>query len=251
MSLIQILKRTLLIMLVGLLPHETLLAVTQWVEGSVQTTPTKYQVNIRRVSFRNLAGQWVTYIDQLFPMDIASKDPGAAIGTLGKGLNIPPGTYNAMRFHVGSTFTINASVSDVGNGLAAYTDGGTTTTAVSNFGNMFRAAVTNGTPTPTDQILQMPISSEAQSEMGSQGMSFETIDGETYMLAVMPFDNFPFTISPTRRKMPVIQMNFDVTNAVDFVLVEDSGEDSIVAVMPAGPGLALYVNGSLAFSMGR
>lgn len=233
-------------------PLALLHAVIEWVPGSVQATPTKYQVNIRRVSFRNQAGEWITYIDQLFPMDIASANPGAAIGTLGRGNNIPPGTYDAMMFHIGSEFTINASVADVGNGFAAYTDGSSAgSVSVSDFGSIPTAVVTAGTPTPTDRVLQMPISSTSQETLETQHMFFETIDGQVYMKGIMDFGGRSFTISPTNHKMPTIRMDFDVTHAVDFILIQNFGINSVVAVTPAGPGLSLYLDGVLVFQMGR
>lgn len=130
-------------------------------------------------------------------MDIASANPGAAVGTIGQGTNLPPGKYTSMRFHIGSDFTINASQEEIISGVHAHTEAGSSDThSVPDLGELTAAILTTGSFTATDQIVQMPVSSNAE-----EGMSFEIIEGNTYMLAEMPFSaGTGFQIKPNRSK---------------------------------------------------
>jgi len=222
-------------------------AVTSWLPGSVSAKPEKFEVRIRRVSFRIAGTQnWVTHIDEEAPMDIASADPGAAVGKLGVGKTLAPGTYDAMRFHIGTDFKINAQA-DMGGGVTAYTDDlNTGSVPITGIGTMCLASTTTGTATPTDKVIVMPTGSQAESEMESEGMGYDVIDGKVYFHGIMDFGGKTFTVTKKKVRLPKLQLDFDVTDAVDFY---DTG--SGIAVMPAGPGISLYLDDLLVFTAGR
>ncbi|MDN3508177.1 MAG: hypothetical protein P0S94_04570, partial [Simkaniaceae bacterium] len=67
----------------------------QWFSGSTQATPEKYEVKIRRISFRiSGTNDWVVYADvpETQAWDIGSLQPGEIIGQMGKGKTLANGT---------------------------------------------------------------------------------------------------------------------------------------------------------------
>lgn len=212
----------------------------QIIPGEVSATPDVYKVTIRRVLFFDTeTSTWKTYIDESFVMDIASVNPGAAVGEAGRGNEMPTGTFSKLRFLIWDTFTLKGSVADAGNGTGAYTNSDQTgTIELVNFGEVKLAS--NGTGSPTEQSVIIPTGQSVDEAIQNDtGMITETIDGLRYFAGDMDLGT-TFTISEDTKELPKIQLNFDVTNTLKFY---DPGNlPPQIAVYASGPQVSISVS---------
>ena len=225
-----------------------------WFNGSTQVTPEKYEVRIRRISFRKSGtDEWVVYADVPAeqPWDIGSLNPGEIIGQMGVGNTLANGTYDAMRFHISPEFTIKASV-QMPSGRYAFTDGSIDQTDnIEGFGEMFLANTSASPTAASDHVLTMPTGQDAQNELEGGDTFYETLPNAQgqdtlYFTGDMTFGGNTFTITKAHKRLPVFDFDFDLINATEFY--QPGGDPTVVTVMPGGPGIELFMDGVLVFS---
>lgn len=222
-------------------------------QNGINTTPLTYQVGIRRIEFRKEDDQtWHTYGEASadVTMDIASVEAGAAVGTFPQTATLPVGTYDSMRFLINPTMVAKGAVYDSDRDATVWFEEGqevefedeylgiTLTLMTANFesGN----TLTSRLNTIEAVALSMPHEEEAVDLMG---MNTETIDGVVYFYGDMPLQNDTqdarFEVDGTGM-MPTIQMNFDVTDRLEFVY-DEFFEDYLVTLQ--GPDVTIIVDG--------
>ena len=182
------------------------------VMGGTLATPTVYEITITKVEFKNSNNVYVTFFSGSVPFDIASANPGGAVGAIGQSSTLPSGTYTEMRITFSRTFGIVGSVADAGNGQPARTDTG-------NPANQTQGAVTNigvakpGAGTATKQSIPIPSGASVTTILTNNNM--EEVAGNQIRFTVP--SSFSFTISEENAVMPDLKMNFDVTNSIEFL----------------------------------
>lgn len=177
---------------------------------AVEGTPTQYHVTVSAVEFHRTgdpAGTFVTYANSSGTFDIASANPGQAIGVLSSTDTLPAGDYDEMRFTISKTMSLQGSSSGtLANGVTCRTITGAA--AVSDpFGDgsvdsAYVGATDGATPTlesvavPSGSAITLP------TDLADLGTSFQV---------TTPMD-FTVTDSP-----PDVTVKFDVTDAMDFL----------------------------------
>ncbi len=228
-------------------------------QGSINMTPTVYKVPIRRVDFRNAETlEWVTLADvaefnndEDVIMDIASVDAGAVIGTFGEGNVLPDGQYDQMRFIIESVMTTKGAIFDPDRNkivwLAADTDTEEVTDSFSGFTYLVNLAESeDGTigdlAAKLEAITEAALASPITDDALSNDMIVETINGKTYFDGTMPLvaDGVDASFVVVAGDMPLIQLNFDVTDRLEFYY--DSDLDEYVVTLQ-GPNVTITVDG--------
>src|SRR3990167_2032186 len=198
-------------------------------------TPTKYVLTISAIEFHKVgdgATVFVPFVDTSAEWDIASANPDANIGTMSSTKSLPAGTYDKIRFTVSKTMTIQGATSSLSGGAPSRTESDAQTVT-----NPFGAGVLDigylgardGAASEPETVT-VPSGSdvEASSDFTDLGTSFR---------GVLTLPN-TFTISGTGG-LPMIKLKFDVTNAMQFVVLPDQTNRCIV--FPGPPSLAVDV----------
>lgn len=189
-------------------------------------TPTQYTVNLQRVEFRKVGGNYQTYRSGSADIDIASVASGEPCASLGPSSTLPPGAYDQFRFTVSTTFVVTGSVSNAGDGqpcrtvtggaaiLDPFGDG---SVSVAYAGSADGGAAEPETVTvPTGSAVILP------AELARVG---NTIQG-----------TFPVSFN-VEGKIPQPNIQFNVANGVGFVT---TGLGTCV-VFPAAPSITASI----------
>jgi len=226
-----ILLKAIVIAATFLLFGQNASAFTSVMTGTL-ATPTVYEVTITKIEFKNTSETYVTFFSGSVPLDIASANPGGAVGAIGQSSTLPSGTYTEMRITFSRTFGIVGSVADAGSGQPARTATGNpanqTQGTVSNIG----VATTDGA-TATKQSIPIPTGASVTTILTNNNM--EEVAGNQIRFTVP--SSFSFTISEENAVMPNLRMNFDVTNSIEFLT---TGVGSAV-VIPLPPDVSVTI----------
>lgn len=221
----------------------TLLTVGQVYASEVHTntgsfagnaTPTSYILRISAVEFHKVGDDSSTYqpfVSTPADWDIASASAGANIGTMQGSSPLAAGSYDKIRFTVSKTMTITGAISSLSGGAPCRTEGDGQT--VSNpFGagvidTAYLGARDGGAAEAETVTVPTGSSATPPSDFTDLGTSFRGV----LTLAE------PFTVSAGT--LPTIKLKFDVTNAIQFVLLPDLTGRCVV--FPGPPSLAVSV----------
>ena len=201
---------------------------------SGNATPTEYIITVNAIEFHRVGDNDNTYqsfVNKSTNWDIASANPGAALGSVNATNPLPVGTYDKIRFTVSKTMTIKGAISSLSDSSPCRTDAAGTT--VSNpFGEGVLDTAYLGSRdggTATAETVTVPSGSDVDppSGMTDLGSSFRG----TLTLAS------PFAVSTI---VPAITIKFDVSNAMQFVLLPDRSGRCVV--FPGPPSIAVQVS---------
>jgi len=178
--------------------------------GGAPATPSKYEVTIKSIEFRNKdTGNYVPYFSGESKLDIASVVPGGTGGFIGKNTAITPGTYDKMRVTVSTSFSMKGSASNVGPAVPAATcsTGGTGTDEISGY--TVNIALLNGTT--ADQTLSVPPEVATDKVVKPAGVTFTSN-------AVQIVTDINITVPPKSTSLPDgLSVRFDVPGTLEFL----------------------------------
>jgi len=192
------------------------------VAGGTDTTPTVYEVTVTKVEFQRADGTFFDLNTGNILLDIASSLAGQSVGAVAEGVILPAGAYTGMRLTFSRTFGITALIADAGMGTRGFTttgNGTTTAGAITNIG-----VATAGAGAATKQSVDVPDGGDADTAIANAGL---TEVGTTELQMTTPF---AFVIEEGD-VMPAIQIDFDVTDAVEFA----EPAMGTVIVLPGAP----------------
>ena len=183
-------------------------------------TPTQYVITFKTIEFRRSDGSYFTFFSGSQTMDIGSAAvaAGGVGGSVGSGQSLPAGRYDAIRVTFSRDFSITASATSVGTGNA---NCGTGSSAADVSLGGYTVQVVNrsgGAVITTSDTLSVP--SEANTAIGNVsgmavvGSAFENIRVTNVISA--------FTVLATDTVPPAFTVQFDVTNAVEFLDVSNT-----------------------------
>lgn len=188
--------------------------------GGRAATPTQYVITFKTIEFRNAAGVYYTFFSGSQTLDIGSAAvaAGGVGGSVGSGQSLPAGRYDAIRVTFSRDFSITATsgASTVGPGAAAYCGTGGSTNGSLNDGTTnwtVQVVTRSGSQvTPTSRTLSIP--PEANTTINTQpGMAVVGAANDIQVTNVIS----AFTVLATDTVPPAFTVQFDVTNAVEFL----------------------------------
>ena len=198
------------------------------------STPTEYILTISAIEFHRVGDDAATYqpfVTTSANWDIASANPGAALGNMKSTTALPAGTYDKIRFTVSKTMTIKGAISTLSDSLPCRTEGDAQT--VSNpFGaglldTAYLGARDGGTAEPETVTIPTGSNVEPSPDFTDLGTSFRgTLTlGQT------------FTV--TNGSTPTLKLKFDVTDSIQFSVLPDLSNRCVV--FPGPPSMAIEV----------
>jgi hypothetical protein len=188
--------------------------------GGKAATPTQYVITFKTIEFRNVGGAYYTFFSGSQTLDIGSSAvaAGGVGGSVGSGQSLPAGRYDAIRVTFSRDFSITASATSVGTGNA---NCGTGSSAADASLSGYTVQVVNrsaGAVTTTSDTLSVPPEANGNinstSGMAVVGTANENIQVTNVISA--------FTVLATDTVPPAFTVQFDVTNAVEFLDVSST-----------------------------
>lgn len=187
--------------------------------GGKAATPTQYAITFKTIEFRRSDGSYFTFFSGSQTLDIgsAATAAGGVGGSIGSGQSLPAGRYDATRVTFSRDFSITASATSVGTGNA---NCGTGSAAADVSLNGYTVQVVNRSAvavTTTSDTLSVP--PEANGAInGTSGMAVVGTANDIQVTNVMS----AFTVLATDTVPPAFTVQFDVTNAVEFLDVSST-----------------------------
>lgn len=200
--------------------------------GGTSTTPTVYEVTLKKIEFRQLGGTWVTFAEGIYTFDIASAGAGDAVGAFATGSSLPNGTYDTMRVTLSRTFNMTFAANDAtAGGLPCHTQTGNGTGTYnvlftnSGVGTQAAGAGTlQSVPIPTETQVTTALNNAGFTEVGGAGGD---IQASTPVAFVIEENSTP----------PSMRIDFNVTNSAE---VKVTGPGACF-VFPQPPGIAITI----------
>lgn len=188
--------------------------------GGKSVTPSQYLVTIQRLELRRTDGTIFTIYSGSGVIDLGndSVPPGGTGGSLGQGVTIPPGTYNAFRITFSPTFTVDGAVTDIGVYHAACSTGGSGT--VNLGGYTLPEVIRNGLATP--RAISIP--PEAGADLSAAGYTV-TSGGSIQLSASIP----DLTVTAQDTVPPAFGLQYFIANTLEFY---DTGAICVAMVLP-------------------
>ena len=201
---------------------------------SGNATPTEYIITVNAIEFHKVgddADTFQAFVNKASNWDIASANPGAAIGSVSATNPLPKGTYDKIRFTVSKTMTIKGSVASLSGGLPCRTnaDGGTVTNPFGPGALAFAYLGSRDGGSATAETVTVPTGTDSElpadfTDLGSAFRATMTLGSK-------------FTVA---NNVPKFEMKFDVTNAMQFVLLPDLSGRCVV--FPGPPSVEIDIS---------
>jgi hypothetical protein len=184
--------------------------------GGSAATPTSYVVTVKTIEFRRSDGSYYTFFSGSQTVDIGSSAvaAGGVGGQVGSGQSLAAGTYDGIRVTMSRDFSITATsgASTVGPGAAAYCGTGGSTSATTS-GYTVQVVTRSGSQvTPVSRTLSIP----PQANTSINAVSGMAVVGAASDIQVT-HSLSSFTVLETDTVPPAFTVQFDVSNAVEFL----------------------------------
>ncbi len=190
-----------------------------------ETTPTTYDITVTKIEFQNDQGSWVTFAQGNFTFDIASVGQYQTIGPIAEGTILPSDTYVAIRVTFLNSFGLTGSAINV---VRLRTNTGNPANQVFAPAGLTGVGLATQDAAPaTKQTIPIPTDGAMPALLAAKNI---TIVGGS-----LQFDqavNFTVKVG-----MPIIQIDFDVTNSMEFRFVPAM----TYLVIPLAPSITVTI----------